>query len=79
MTVIGATLDDISLMHISNAFVTGAVEPPEVEHLVGALGVERLFVCAALPIFGHPTVSVAFSIGLADSLFQLDAGAKQVK
>ncbi len=69
MTVIGATLDDISLMHISNAFVTGAVEPPEVEHLVGVLGVERLFVCAALPIFGHPTVSAAFSIGLPIAYF----------
>ena len=29
MTVIGATLDDIALMHGSNAFVTGAVEPRE--------------------------------------------------
>lgn len=74
MTVIGSTLDDISLMHISNAFVTGAVEPPEVEHLVGALGVERLFVCAALPIFGHPTVSVAFSTGLPTAYFDWTPG-----
>ena len=78
MTVIGAALDDISLMHISNAFVTGAVEPPEVEHLVGVLGVERLFVCAALPIFGHPTVSATFSIGLPIAYFDWTPGLSKL-
>jgi GT2 family glycosyltransferase len=74
VSVIGATLDDISLMHISNAFVTGAVEPAEFEHLVGALGVDRLFVCAALPIFGHPIVSVALSINLPIAYFDWAPG-----
>jgi O-antigen biosynthesis protein len=74
MTVIGATLDDIALMNGSDAFVTGVVEPREFRHLVDALGVEQLFVCAVRPIFGHPILSVAFSIGRPIAYFNWSPG-----
>jgi len=69
ITVIGAALDDIDLMRGSNAFVTGAVEPLELEHLVDALGVEHLFISTTRPLFGHPTLSVASSSRLPIAYF----------
>jgi O-antigen biosynthesis protein len=74
MTVIGAALDDIGLMRSSNAFVTGAVDPEEFEDLVDALGVGHLFVSAARPVFGHPTLSIAFSSCLPTAYFDWSAG-----
>jgi GT2 family glycosyltransferase len=69
MTVIGAALDDIALMNGSSVFVTGAVEPHEFQRLVEILGVEQLLICAVRPIFGHPILSAAFSIGCPIAYF----------
>ncbi len=79
MTVIGATLDDIGLMRGSNAFVTGAVEPGEFEHLVDALGVEHLFVSTTQPIFGHPNLAIAFSSRLPSAYFDWSVGQSTPK
>jgi GT2 family glycosyltransferase len=69
MTVLGATLDDIDLMRGTHAFVTGTIEPPDFEQIVGALGVDHLFICTTRPIFGHPTLSSASSARLPIASF----------
>ena len=74
MTVIGAALDDISLMRGSNVFVTGAVTPGEFEPLVDALGIGYLFICTTQPLFGHPTLSVASSSRCSIAYFDWSAG-----
>lgn len=74
ITVIGAPLDDIGLMRTSSAFVTGAVDPDEFEHLVDALAVDRLFVSATQPLFAHPILSVAFSSDVPTAYFDWSAG-----
>jgi uncharacterized protein YjiS (DUF1127 family) len=74
LTVIGAALDDIGLMRGSTAFVTGAIEPREFENLVDAVGVEHLFVSTTRPVFGHPTLSIAFSSRLPTAYFDWSMG-----
>ena len=79
MTVIGTALDDIGLMRSSTAFVTGAVEPEELEHLVDALDVDHLFISTTRPVFGHPTLSIAFSSGLPIAYFDWSVGKSTPK
>lgn len=79
MTVIGAALDDIGLMRSSTAFVTGAVEPEELEHLVDALDVDHLFISTTRPVFGHPTLSIAFSFDLPIAYFDWSVGKNTPK
>lgn len=74
ITVIGEALDDIGLMHASNAFVTGVVEPREFQHLIVALGIERLFITTTQPLFGHPTLSAASSSQLPTAYFDWSMG-----
>ena len=67
-TVIGTALDEMAMMR-SNVFVTGAVTAEEFEHLVGALGVEHLFVSTTRPLFGHPTLCAAHTSRLPTAYF----------
>ena len=74
ITVVGATLDDIGLMHRSNAFVTGTVHPDEFEREVDSLGLGHLFISTTEPLFGHPILSVAHSSHLPTGYFDWSAG-----
>lgn len=74
ITVIGATLDDLSLMHIGNVFVTGAVDRPDFNGVVKSYGLQALFLAATRPIFGHPIVELAFACGLPVGFFDWSGG-----
>ena len=60
ITVIGTALDDMALMRSGNAFVTGAVDAEEFEHLVDAYDLRYLFISATRPLFGHPVLRSLF-------------------
>jgi O-antigen biosynthesis protein len=79
MTVIGATLNDIELMRNSNAFVTGPVDPSEIEQLTATLGVKCLFISTTRPLFAHPILSAAFSSGVPTAYFDWSMGRSQSK
>jgi hypothetical protein len=64
ITVIGATLDDLQLMRIGNIFVTGKVDAAELEPLLEAYRLGRLFLGSARPLFGHPLLAQAVSSSL---------------
>lgn len=72
--IVGKTLDDISLMQNLNTFVSGAVGAEEFEHEVDSLGLDRLFVIATRPLFGHPILSVASSCSLPKAYFDWARG-----
>ena len=74
IAVIGAALDDISLMRSSNAFVTGMVTADEFDREVDALGLGYLFVSTTQPLFGHPMLSVALSSSLPTAYFDWSRG-----
>jgi O-antigen biosynthesis protein len=75
ITIIGTTLDDLSLMRGRNAFVTGAVDAEEFEREIDSLGLDHLFVITTRPLFGHPILSVAHSSSLAKAYFDWSKGA----
>jgi O-antigen biosynthesis protein len=61
LIVVGSTLDDLGLMRIGNAYVTGAVGPEDFERLVGTYKLQRLFVALTRPLFGLKVLSLAFN------------------
>ena len=74
ITIIGAALNDISLMLSGNAFVTGAVNEEEFEREVYSLGLGYLFISTTRPLFGHPILSVAHSSSLPTAYFDWSRG-----
>ena len=79
MTVIGATHNDIELMRKSNAFVTGPVDPDEIEQLIATLGVKYLFISTTRPLFAHPILSAAFSSDVPIAYFDWSMGRSKPK
>jgi len=79
MTVIGATLNDIELMQHTNAFVTGSVDPDEIERLSAALGVKYLFISVTRPLFAHPILSAALSSDLPTAYLDWSMGRSKPK
>jgi O-antigen biosynthesis protein len=61
VTVIGATLDDFSLMRIGNTHVTGAVHDADLEQVAESHRLDVLFASVTQPLFGHPLLSAAFN------------------
>lgn len=74
VSIVGATLDDIGLMQNANTFVTGAVDAKEVERLSASLGLERIFISATRPLFGHPIISAFQSCSLPIAYFDWSKG-----
>ena len=74
ISIVGATPDDMSLMQNANTFVTGAVETKDVERLAASLGLERVFICATRPLFGHPITSAIQSCSLPVAYFDWSRG-----
>ena len=74
LTVIGATFDDLGLMRIGNAFVTGAVDAAEIERAIAAYALQCLFVSVARPLFGHSLLSLAFNLPLPVAYFDWSRG-----
>jgi O-antigen biosynthesis protein len=74
ITVVGETLDDMSLMQIGNTFVTGPVGAGDLDELLRSYRLQALFVAATRPIFGHPVVEAAFGCGLPIAYFDWSPG-----
>ena len=74
ITVVGVTLDDISLMRTTNTFVTGAVAAEEFGRIEALLGLTHLFACTAQPLFGHPLLSAVHSSLLPIAYFDWSGG-----
>jgi GT2 family glycosyltransferase len=64
VTVLGATHDDIALMHECGAFVTGRIAADEFNRLLADLAITHLCVGATQPIFAHPSLSAVSASGL---------------
>ena len=79
MTVVGATLDDLRLMQIGNVFVTGTVDPPDFDWVVRSYDLQALVIAATRPIFGHPTIELAFACGLPVAYFDWSMGRLKPK
>jgi GT2 family glycosyltransferase len=79
ITVVGSTRDDIELMRITKAFVTGAVGADEFEELIDALGITCLFITTVRPLFAHPVLSSVFSSGAPIAYFDWSMGNNKVK
>ncbi len=60
VTVLGDTLDDLSLMQLGNTHVMGPVQATELERIANSYGLDGLFVSATQPLFGHPLLTAAF-------------------
>jgi O-antigen biosynthesis protein len=74
ISIVGATPDDMTLMQNPNTFVTGAVEAKEFERLTVSLGLERIFITATQPLFGHPIMSAVQSCLLPIAYFDWSGG-----
>jgi GT2 family glycosyltransferase len=74
ISIIGATPDDMSLMRNANTFVTGAVEAKDIKGLAASLGLERVFISTARPLFGHPITSAIQSCSLPIAYFDWSKG-----
>ena len=79
MTVVGATLDDLRLMQIGNVFVTGTVDPPDFDWVVRSYDLQALVITATRPIFGHPTIELAFACDLPVAYFDWSMGRLKPK
>jgi len=58
IVVIGSTPDDLELMR-AGAVVTGPIEPDELSRCAQLYGLDRILVCAAGSIQGHPMLEAA--------------------
>jgi GT2 family glycosyltransferase len=56
IVVIGETIDDIGLMRLDNVYVTGAVQPDELDRILRQYDIGALFIPMRQPLFGHPTI-----------------------
>jgi hypothetical protein len=74
LTVVGATLDDLGLMQIGNTFVTGAVDSADFKWALRSYGLQALFLATTRPLFGHPSIDLAFACGLPVVYFDWSMG-----
>ena len=54
IVVLGETADDAALMQRGECFVTGRVEPDDIDRTLRQYAVDYLMVGVGLPLFGHP-------------------------
>jgi GT2 family glycosyltransferase len=79
MTVIGTIPNEMELMRNSNVFVTGPVDPDEIEQLAATLGVKYLFMSISRPLFAHPILSAVFSSDVPTAYFDWSMGRSKPK
>jgi hypothetical protein len=78
ITVVGQTLDDILLMKNGNCFVTGPVEPADLDRILSQYALERLLIGVGSPLFGHPMEAKAITSGLPIARLDWSFGQYQV-
>jgi O-antigen biosynthesis protein len=74
LTIVGSTLDDVGLMRVGNTFVTGNVEPEELDRVVEAHDLQSLFVSITRPMFGHPILNRCLSCSVPVAFFDWSMG-----
>jgi GT2 family glycosyltransferase len=67
--VVGVTSDDLALMRIGQTFVTGPVEPKDVNWVAKSYRLQAIFLPLTRPIFGHPLADCAFASPLPVAYF----------
>jgi len=73
MVVTGSTDDDSDLMR-AGAFVTGPVDPTELDLLFCRFRFDRIMLCMTQPLFGHPVLSAAMAGTLPVAYFDWSHG-----
>jgi GT2 family glycosyltransferase len=76
IVVLGDTLDDLALMRIGNTFVTGPVDPSELDRACRDHALGTLFMCVTGPLFGHPLQFSALACGLPLAYFNWCGGRR---
>lgn len=76
ITVVGVTHDETALMK-AGAFVTGVASPAELPQLFARHQLDRLVVCAARPLFGHPVIESSMTTAIPVAYFDWSEGACQ--
>jgi hypothetical protein len=74
IVVLGDTLDDLALMRIGNAFVTGPTDASELDRACRDHELGTLFLCVTRPLFGHPLQLSAQACGLPLACFDWCGG-----
>ncbi len=74
IAVLGTTLDDLALMRFGNVFVSGSIEPDDVEHLVRQYRLSTVVAGIGPPLFGHPAIEAAQHCGLPAAYFDWSLG-----
>jgi GT2 family glycosyltransferase len=69
IVILGNTLDDLALMRIGNAFVTGPLGASELDRACRNHELGTLFLCTTRPLFGHPLQFSAQACGLPLAYF----------
>lgn len=70
IVVLGQTLDDLALMRFKNTFVTGKVDPSELETLIKGYDMGKLLLGIGAPLFAHPMLVSAESSALPRATFE---------
>jgi hypothetical protein len=74
IVVLGETLNDLALMRIGNTFVTGPIEPSELDRACRDHELGTLFLFTTCPLFGHPFQSAVLACGLPLARFDWCGG-----
>jgi hypothetical protein len=73
ITVVGVTHDETELMK-AGAFMTGVASPTELSQLFARHQLDRLVICAARPLFGHPLVESSMTTAIPVAHFDWSEG-----
>jgi GT2 family glycosyltransferase len=74
LLVLGETLDDLALLRVANTYVTGPLDATELGEAFRGYGLQALFLCTTLPLFGHPAQTVALNAPVRAAYFDWSAG-----
>jgi GT2 family glycosyltransferase len=74
VVVVGKTADDLALMAIGNAFVSGAVDAADCAVVLRQYGIDKIFVPLRRPLYGHPLFGAARQSGLPMAYFDWSFG-----
>jgi hypothetical protein len=74
IVVIGHTLNDLELMKLDNVFVTGRLEPEELDRVLRQYGVKAVFAAMRRPLFGHPMLAALATARFPVAQFDWSSG-----
>jgi O-antigen biosynthesis protein len=74
IAVLGTTLDDLALMRFGNVFISGPIDPNDLERLIRQYRLSAVVAGIGPPLFGHPLVEAALHCGLPAAYFDWSLG-----